>query len=116
MLYAVEPSFPPGELFWTGMEPVKAKYVVYIHQLTAGNFAESEKLVDDARVSALCLPPFVYAIYVAFRSILNCSDASSASSHFQTNFGIVVFGLCALYARFRDWNGDERYRRKPRFH
>ncbi|XP_043525514.1 protein Star-like [Frieseomelitta varia] len=25
MLYAVEPSFPPGELFWTGMEPVKAK-------------------------------------------------------------------------------------------
>ncbi|XP_076302238.1 protein Star-like [Lasioglossum baleicum] len=25
MLYAVQPSFPPGELFWTGMEPVKAK-------------------------------------------------------------------------------------------
>ncbi|XP_068974462.1 protein Star-like [Bombus flavifrons] len=25
MLYAVEPSFPPGELFWIGMEPVKAK-------------------------------------------------------------------------------------------
>lgn len=60
MLYAVEPSFPPGELFWTGMEPVKAKYVVYIHRLTAGNFAELEKLVDDARVSALCLSPFVY--------------------------------------------------------
>ncbi|XP_050481943.1 protein Star-like isoform X1 [Bombus huntii] len=25
MLYLVESSFPPGELFWTGMEPVKAK-------------------------------------------------------------------------------------------
>lgn len=60
MLYLVESSFSPGELFWTGMEPVKAKYVVYIHRLTAGNFAESEKLVDDARVSALRPPPFVH--------------------------------------------------------
>lgn len=88
------------------MEPVKAKYVVYIHRLTAGNFGEFEKLVR--RLSS--------TIYVGFRSILNRRDASSTSSRFQTNFEIVVFSLCALYARFRDWNGDERYRRKPRFH
>lgn len=114
MLYLVESSFSPGELFWTGMEPVKAKYVVYIHRLTAGNFAESEKLVDDAR-ARLFVRRLSSTIYVGFRSILNCRDASSTSSHLQTNFEIVVFSLCALYARFRDWNGDERYRRKPRF-
>ncbi|XP_031839303.1 protein Star isoform X2 [Nomia melanderi] len=34
MPHSTEPSFPPGELFWTGMEPVKAKRQAFDANMT----------------------------------------------------------------------------------